>query len=362
VTVVQVPATITASANTTPQSTGVSTAFGTNLGVTVKDAGSVVIPNFTLTLAAPGAGASGTFATIVNPPCGGANCQLMTNGSGVATAPTFTANATPGSYNVQATAGPVSTSFALTNLPQITVTTSVNGPTVQVDGGTAFTGSQSFFWTPGSTHSLTASSPQTISGIQYVWTNWSDGGLITHNVSGPAVNTTYTAAFDAVPTVTALKVLFGSQSFTLGSIARTRLPWQITGIQVVFSKVITSGNMNSLGGVTPTGFSGLGTNTLTWNVSPISIGAFTATLAGSGGNALTDAAGTGLGNGAGFGQPFAVLWADVNDDGVVNSTDLALVNQARTKPYNILDDLNGDGIVDVNDYLVARGRIGTTQP
>jgi hypothetical protein len=360
--ITQVPASIVPNANTTPQSTGIGTPFGTNLGVTVKDAGGVSIPNFTVNLSAPGSGASGAFANIVNPPCGGANCQLTTNGLGIATAPLFTANGAPGSYNVQATAGPVSTSFALTNLPQITVTTSVNGPTVQVDGGTAFTGSQNFFWAPASTHSLATSSPQTISGIQYAFVNWSDGGAVTHNVSGPPVNTTYTATFDAVPTVTSFSVLFGSQSFTLGSIARTRLPWQITGIQVVFSKPITAGNMNSLSGVIPTGFSGLGTNTLTWTISPVSIGAFTATLAGSGGNALTDAAGTGLGNGAGASQPFKVLWGDFNDDGVVNSQDVVLVNAQRSQPYSRFADLNGDGVVNVTDVTIVRGQVGNSQP
>src|SRR5207253_10246996 len=57
---------------------------------------------------APGAGASGTFA---------ASSTVTTNASGVATAPTFTANGTVGGYNVTASLGtglPTAT-FALTN-------------------------------------------------------------------------------------------------------------------------------------------------------------------------------------------------------------------------------------------------------
>jgi hypothetical protein len=164
----------------------------------------------------------------------------------------------------------------------------------------------------------------------------------------------------ASPSVTGFKALFGSQSYDVLGSSRTRLPWQITGIQVAFSEPITAGNAASLSGLSATGFSGLGTNVLTWIFNPIALGSFTATLAGAGANALTDAAGHGLGSGAGFSRPLEVLWGDFNDDGSVNSQDQVLINTATRNPYNILADMNGDGAVNTTDVLLVRSRIGTS--
>jgi hypothetical protein len=165
-----------------------------------------------------------------------------------------------------------------------------------------------------------------------------------------------------VPTVLTYKVLFGTQSYNVPTSTRVRLPWQITGIQVSFSEPVASGDINSLTGVTTTGFSGLGTNTLTWNISPLSLGNFTLVLAGSGAHAVMDRSGNPLTGGAGFTVPLKVLWGDFNDDGKVNASDLTLVNNARAAAYNIFADLNGDGVVDLNDVQIVRTRNGTVLP
>ena len=49
----------------------------------------------------------------------------------------------------------------------------------------------------GSTSGVTTISPQTLNGITYVFTGWSDGGAQTHAITGPASPTTYTATFQA---------------------------------------------------------------------------------------------------------------------------------------------------------------------
>ena len=164
------------------------------------------------------------------------------------------------------------------------------------------------------------------------------------------------------PAVVSYNVLFGSQSFNIIGSTRNRLPWTITGIRVVFSKPITGGNANSLTGPGVTGFSGLGTNTLTWTINPLVQGNYSTNLAGSGPNALTDAAGNPLAGGAGYTASVKVLMGDFNDDGAVSATDLVGISNARLGAYNVFADINGDGVVDLNDVNLARSSIGRVLP
>lgn len=77
----------------------------------------------------------------------------------------------------------------------ITVTSNPAGLNVQVDG-TTFVTPQTFQWTVGSTHVITALSPQSvIAGTRNTFAGWSDGGAISHTVTGPAAATTYTATY-----------------------------------------------------------------------------------------------------------------------------------------------------------------------
>ena len=85
-------------------------------------------------------------------------------------------------------------------------------------------------------------------------------------------------------------------------------------------------------------------------------------LSGSGTNALTDAGGNGLGGGAGFTQPLKILWGDFNDDGVVSAADLVDVSNATRTAYNIIADMNGDGVVNLTDVQIVRTRAGTSLP
>ena len=45
----------------------------------------------------------------------------------------------------------------------------------------------------GSVNSMSAPSPQTLSGTTYAFSGWSDGGAQTHTVTAPATATAYTA-------------------------------------------------------------------------------------------------------------------------------------------------------------------------
>jgi len=78
----------------------------------------------------------------------------------------------------------------------VTVTASPAGLTVTVDGA-SYTGSVSFNWAAGQSHSIgVATAVQGGgAGTRYAFTGWSDGGGQTHNVTVPSSAITYTAAF-----------------------------------------------------------------------------------------------------------------------------------------------------------------------
>ncbi|HEY1758522.1 MAG TPA: Ig-like domain-containing protein [Bryobacteraceae bacterium] len=95
----------------TPQSTTITLAFSTALQAKVTDASNNPVSGASVTFTAPSAGASGFF------PGGLLTAIVSTNGSGIATAPTLTANTAAGAFIVSATVSGVATAanFALTN-------------------------------------------------------------------------------------------------------------------------------------------------------------------------------------------------------------------------------------------------------
>ena len=95
------------------QSTVAGTPFPNPLVVSVTSLIGEPVPNLSVTFVAPTSGASGTF------PGNLTFVSATTDASGIATSPTFTANAIAGVYSVSASASGVATpaSFALTNLP-----------------------------------------------------------------------------------------------------------------------------------------------------------------------------------------------------------------------------------------------------
>lgn len=80
---------------------------------------------------------------------------------------------------------------------QTTITTSPAGLLVSADGGTLTAAPLVENWVPGSSHTIATSSPQSgAAGIQYVWSNWSDGGAISHGITVLSTASTYTASFN----------------------------------------------------------------------------------------------------------------------------------------------------------------------
>lgn len=115
---------ITATAGT-PQSALINHPFGTALAATVTDGTGAGLANIPVTFTAPASGASGVFTS--RPSCivanGGASVTCLTNVSGIATAPPYTANGTAGPDTVVASVPGLTptASFMLQNLALITI-------------------------------------------------------------------------------------------------------------------------------------------------------------------------------------------------------------------------------------------------
>jgi hypothetical protein len=162
--------------------------------------------------------------------------------------------------------------------------------------------------------------------------------------------------------ITTVKVLVGSTSYTVTPSSPSILPWTVTGIQVTFTEPVLNGNINSLTGITATGFSGIGTDTPTWTFAPTASANLTFTFVTSGLNLISDASNNALNAGGVVQMPLKILAGDVNADGVVNASDLVLVNSGIAQQYNILYDINGDGTVSTADVTAVKAKLNTKLP
>ena len=98
------------------QTTAVNTLYASPLQAKVEDFLGNGIPGLSVTFTAPVSGASGTFAGV-------ASATAVTDASGIATAPAFTANASTGAFHVTAAVTVLSTPvlFSLTNAAAVTI-------------------------------------------------------------------------------------------------------------------------------------------------------------------------------------------------------------------------------------------------
>src|SRR6266567_1458808 len=129
--------------------------------------------------------------------------------------------------------GPITENATFIQNPvQVTVQTNLAGLSFSVDG-TPYTSAQTFSWAPGSSHTIATTSPQNgDTGVRYVWTNWSDGGAISHTVA-PTTNKTYTANFGTQYYLTMTHGTGGTVSPTNG--------WRGSGSTVSISAMPASG-------------------------------------------------------------------------------------------------------------------------
>lgn len=127
------------------QSATLNTAFANALSVHVVDGYNNPVAGASVIFTAPPSGPGGSF--------GGPNI-VTTDGSGNASAPTFSANNTTGAYSVSATSGAASASFNLTNLNPVPALTALS-PSSVVAGSGGFT--------------LTLTGTGFVPGMQVIW-------------------------------------------------------------------------------------------------------------------------------------------------------------------------------------------------
>ncbi len=138
--------------------------------------------------------------------------------------------------------GPIQETAGFSTNPTTTVTTDPAGRSITVDGQN-YTAPQSFSWTPGLNHTIATTSTQDGgSDTQFVWNNWSDGGALSHTITAPSSNATYTANFTTQYYLTVNSdhgSAKGSGWYEKGKIAYASLNDKTfsgeTGIQYVFS-------------------------------------------------------------------------------------------------------------------------------
>jgi len=197
---------------------GVQSTFATGLngpiGLAFDSAGNLFATNYTsgtIYKFAPD-GTRGTFASGLSGPMF------------LAFAPTATPTPTP-------TVTPTATPTPTPTIP-VTVHTDVEGRSFSVDG-TSYTSAQTFTWVPGSSHTITTTSPQNgATGVRYAWSSWTGGGAISHTVA-PTTNKIYTANFNTQ--------YFLAMSHGTGGTVTPASRWKNSGAAVSISATPASG-------------------------------------------------------------------------------------------------------------------------
>jgi hypothetical protein len=278
----------------TPQATQINTAFAAPLAAKVTDGGNNPVSGVVVTFAAPGSGASGSFA-------GGIN-TATTNAAGIATSGIFTANATVGVYTVTATAGALGPiNFALTNMvgaasaiatvsgtPQsATISTSFAAPLVAKvtdAGNNPVSGVVVTFAAPGS-----GASGSFAGGVNTATTNAAGiatSAIFTANASAGAYTVTAAAAGVGTPASFALTNTAGLAALVTATGGTPQTATISTAFALALQAKVTDAGNNPLSGVVVTftapgsGASGSftgGINTATTNAAGIATSAvFTA--------------------------------------------------------------------------------------
>lgn len=144
-----------------------------------------------------------TLTSQVDPPNSGVTVSFP-NGNTISSFPASfnvqvnsTASVPTGSYRIIITGTNTNSKVHITSVSYLVgkniITANSSRPLLQfrVDG-TTYTGTSIFSWDVNSVHQLSAISPQTTGSTRWIFTNWSDGGDTTHNITIGTTTNNYT--------------------------------------------------------------------------------------------------------------------------------------------------------------------------
>ncbi len=175
------------------------------------------------------------------------------------------------------------------------------------------------------------------------------------------------------PKVTDVDIQWGKQTMSIMNLHRD-LPFSdVTAIDIVFSDnvVVTKSALELTGASTPLySLNGFQYNSATHEAAlrtlPTALGIdqLMITLDGTGSNGIWPSTTSNIPLLSNFRLGLSVLPGDVDGDGIVTVLDAVdVMNEiAANQPYSAWDDVVGDGVVEMNDYLAVRTRIGTKLP
>ena len=95
---------------------------------------------------------------------------------------------------------------------QVTLDTAPTGLDVILDGATQ-TAPHVFTGVAGITRNIGTTTPQTPAATTYTFLGWSDAGALSHDITTPSVDTTFTASFTSAPVAQALALNVNEDSF-----------------------------------------------------------------------------------------------------------------------------------------------------
>ncbi len=308
------PASITATAGTA-QTANISTTFATALQATVKDSGGNLVSGATVTFTAPSSGASATFG-------GSTTAAVTTNSSGIATAPTLTANTSVGSYTVTVSVSGVTTSasFSLTN--------HIGAPaSITASAGTPQSAMISAAFGTALQATVKDSGGNLVSGATVTFTSPSGGASATFSGSTTATATTNSSGIAISPTPTA--------NATAGSYAVTA---SVSGVSPSASFSLTN-NVGAPASITASA----GTPQST-NISTAFATVLQATVKDSGGNLVNGETVTFTAPSSGASATFSgstTATATTNGSGVATAP--ALTANATAGSYAVTASVSGVG-------------------
>ncbi len=173
------------------------------------------------------------------------------------------------------------------------------------------------------------------------------------------------------PKVTDVDVQWGKQTMSIMNLHRDLPFTDITAIDIIFSDNVTVSKSDlTLTGVSIPLYSLKGfqynpaTYEATWTLpTALGIDQLMIALDGTSPSGVHTAT-SDIALQSNLGLGFSVLPGDVDGDGVVTVLDAVdVLNEiAANQQYSVWDDVVGDGVVDMNDYLAVRTRIGTKLP